>query len=425
MPELDLPQDWEQKTLIDLAGFINGFPFKPSDWSETGLPIVRIAQITGSSTACDYFRGSINHLYKLETGDIVFSWSGTLCVVRWRGGQAWLNQHLFRVIPSPNIDNDFFFHLLSHAVESMEKSAHGSTMKHIKRGELKKYNVATPVWLEEQQKIAQILDTLDTQIQKTESLIAKLERIKEGLLHDLLTRGIDQNGQLRPTPEQAPVLYKESALGLIPKEWEVRQLGSMAIIVSGVTLGGQLPSSSWPLVAYLRVANVQDGYLDLKEVKFLRVKPADVEKFRLVPGDVLMNEGGDFDKLGRGTVWEGEIEQCIHQNHVFRVRTFPNMLDPYFLAYFSGSSMGKSYFIKSSKQSTNLASINSTQLKAFHVPVPPFPEQMSIINRLKSHKKRLDMEIRNLEKLRAQKTGLMDDLLSGHVRVTTLLKDAV
>jgi type I restriction enzyme S subunit len=318
----------------------------------------------------------------------------------------------------------FFRLCIADARSHMQKVSAGSTVLHLHVKDALKFRFDLPP-VSEQTKIAQILDTLDTQIQKTEALIEKLEKIKEGLLHDLLTRGTNQNGQLRPTPEQAPELYKESALGFIPKEWEVRQLGSMAIIVSGVTLGGQLPSSSWPLVAYLRVANVQDGYLDLKEVKFLRVKPADVEKFRLVPGDVLMNEGGDFDKLGRGTVWEGQIEQCIHQNHVFRVRTFPNMLDPYFLAYFSGSSMGKSYFVKSSKQSTNLASINSTQLKAFHVPVPTFSEQMSIINRLKSHKKRLDMEIRNLEKLRAQKTGLMDDLLSGHVRVTTLLKDAV
>jgi type I restriction enzyme S subunit len=170
---------------------------------------------------------------------------------------------------------------------------------------------------------------------------------------------------------------------------------------------------------------VQDGYLDLQQVKFLRVKPADVEKFRLIPGDVLMNEGGDFDKLGRGTVWEGEIEPCIHQNHVFRVRTFPELLDPYFLAYFSGSSRGKAYFVKSSKQSTNLASINSTQLRAFEVPVPPFSEQSAIVDHLQSHKNRLELEGRNIGKLKAQKTGLMDDLLTGRVRVTALFKVAV
>jgi len=307
---------------------------------------------------------------------------------------------------------------------TLKKVSQGTTFEAIGRDDL--FSLLIPqIPPKEAKFIESILDTLDTQIQKTEALIAKLEKIKEGLLHDLLTRGVDQEGQLRPTPEHAPELYKESALGLIPREWEVRQLGAMSEIVSGVTLGGQQPSSSWPLVAYLRVANVQDGYLDLQQVKFLRVKPADVEKFRLIPGDVLMNEGGDFDKLGRGTVWEGEIEPCIHQNHVFRVRTFPELLDPYFLAYFSGSSRGKAYFVKSSKQSTNLASINSTQLRAFEVPVPPFSEQSAIVDHLQSHKNRLELEGRNIGKLKAQKTGLMDDLLTGRVRVTALFKVAV
>ena len=317
----------------------------------------------------------------------------------------------------------FFRLCIADARSHMQKVSAGSTVLHLNVKDALKFRFDLPP-VSEQVTIAQILDTLDTQIQTTEALIVKLEKIKEGLIHDLLTRGIDQNGQLRPAPERAPELYKESALGLIPKEWEVRQLGTMSEIVSGVTLGGQQPSGSWPLVAYLRVANVQDGYLDLEQVKFLRVKPADAEKFRLIPGDVLMNEGGDFDKLGRGTVWEGEIEPCIHQNHVFRVRTFSELLDPYFLAYFSGSSRGKAYFVKSSKQSTNLASINSTQLKAFEVPVPPFSEQLAIVDYLRSLKKRLKLESDNLGKLQAQKAGLMDDLLTGRVRVTALLANS-
>jgi type I restriction enzyme S subunit len=332
--------------------------------------------------------------------------------------------HVLR--PKPEADARFIFHHTQHRAlrSAAEAAMTGSAgQKRVPTEFFHKCKVYAP-GKEEQSRIADILDILDTQIQKTDALIAKLEKIKEGLLHDLLTRGIYQTGQLRSAPEQAPELYKESALGLIPKEWEVRQLGTMSEIVSGVTLGGQQSSSSWPLVAYLRVANVQDGYLNLEQVKFLRVKPADVEKFRLIPGDVLMNEGGDFDKLGRGTVWEGEIETCIHQNHVFRVRTFSKLLDPYFLAYFSGSTRGKAYFVKSSKQSTNLASINSTQLKAFEVPVPPFSEQSAIVDYLRSHKKRLTLESDNLGKLQAQKTGLMDDLLTGRVRVTALLANS-
>ncbi|WP_280549311.1 MULTISPECIES: restriction endonuclease subunit S [unclassified Halomonas] len=276
----------------------------------------------------------------------------------------------------------------------------------------------------EQQLVAHILDTLDTQIQKTDALIAKLEKVKEGLLHDLLTRGIDESGRLRPSPEQAPELYKESPLGLIPREWSVGSLGNLSEIVSGVTLGGKSGSSDWPLVPYLRVANVQDGYLDLTDIKRIKVGPADIDKYRLLPGDVLMNEGGDFDKLGRGALWQGQIELCLHQNHVFRVRTNPGMLSPHFLTAFSSSVAGKHYFIRSSKQSTNLASINSTQLKAFQVPLPSSAEQMLIVKELQAMASKIESEKDFLDKMLIQKSGLMDDLLTGRVRVTPLLDQA-
>ena len=123
-------------------------------------------------------------------------------------------------------------------------------------------------------------------------------------------------------------------------------------------------------VPYLRVANVQeDGYLDLSDVKLVKVSLKLCEKLLLQDGDVLMNEGGDYDKLGRGTVWKGEIHPCIHQNHVFRVRPKTKKLRSEYLAFWSQSEFGKKYFILSSKQSTNLASINSTQLHGipYHV----------------------------------------------------------
>ena len=415
---------WSRVNLTDLATYVNGYAFKPEDWSEHGLPIVRIAQITGSSADCDYYQGRLSEDVKIDNGDIIFSWSGTLCVVQWNGGPAWLNQHLFKVKPAEGVSHRLLYHILSHAVAEMDKSAHGSTMKHIKRSELKRYELLFPNSRKEQEKIGRVLDTLDTQIQKTEALIAKLEKVKAGLLHDLLTRGIDENGRLRPSPEQAPELYKESPLGLIPREWGVGSLGDLSEIVSGVTLGGKSGSSAWPLVPYLRVANVQDGYLDLTDIKLIRVSPADIEKYRLLPGDVLMNEGGDFDKLGRGALWQGQIDLCLHQNHVFRVRATPGVLSPHFLTAFSSSAAGKRYFIRSSKQSTNLASINSTQLKAFQVPLPSSGEQMLIVKELQAMASKTESEKDFLDKVITKKSGLMDDLLTGRVRVTPLLDQA-
>ena len=127
---------------------------------------------------------------------------------------------------------------------------------------------------------------------------------------------------------------------------------------------------------YLRVANVQDGYLDLSSVNMIRIPKSHVEKYLLRVGDVLMNEGGDFDKLGRGSVWKGAIHNCLHQNHVFKVRPKSGVLASDYLAAVSASPYGKAFFVLASKQSTNLASINSTQLKSFPIPLPAYNEQL-------------------------------------------------
>jgi len=107
-------------------------------------------------------------------------------------------------------------------------------------------------------------------------------------------------------------------------------LGNISNIASGVTKGQNYNGRKTVEVPYLRVANVQDGYLDLSEIKTIQALPSEIEELRLKPGDVVMTEGGDFDKLGRGAIWRGEIENCIHQNHIFRVRLDTKKVMPEF-----------------------------------------------------------------------------------------------
>ena len=236
-------------------------------------------------------------------------------------------------------------------------------------------------------------------------------------MHDLFTRGVTPDGKLRPTREQAPELYKEMSIGWFPKEWNCINLGQMADVVSGITLSSKTSSIKTLSVPYLRVANVQDGYLDLTEIKKVNVDLKTFDNLVLKPGDVLMNEGGDFDKLGRGTVWQGQIEGCIHQNHVFRVRVNREVLRPFYLAFWSESFFGKRYFVLSSKQSTNLASINSTQLKAYPIVIPDVMEQKRIEQRVQSVNHKIGSLNAESSKLVQQKSGLMEDLLSGKVSV--------
>lgn len=165
-----------------------------------------------------------------------------------------------------------------------------------------------------------------------------------------------------------------------PRHWQFVSLGELGDIVSGVTKGRHLKGVDTVEVPYLRVANVQDGYLELTEIKTIKVLPTDVEKYRLVSGDVLLTEGGDPDKLGRGYIWNNEIAECIHQNHIFRVRLNPNLALPLYIATLLRTVYAKAYFLKAAKLSSNLASINKTQLSAFPVPLPSVELQKQFVD---------------------------------------------
>lgn len=160
-----------------------------------------------------------------------------------------------------------------------------------------------------------------------------------------------------------------------PMGWPVAPLGETAEVISGVAKGRKLSADEGVELPYMRVANVKDGYLDLGEVKTIEIKRTEVDKLRIEVGDLLMTEGGDPDKLGRGALWRGEIENCVHQNHVFKVRSRRDRLVPEYLRSLVGSHYGKSYFLSVAKKTTGIASINKTQLSAFPVLVPPVPLQ--------------------------------------------------
>lgn len=217
------------------------------------------------------------------------------------------NQQINALICDEEFNSVFTFYNLKYNIHKLY-ALHGATaIPIVNKSQFSRISLPFPP-LPIQRKIARILSTIDGQIEKTEAIIAKYQAVKQGMLQDLFTRGIDvSTGQLRPRYEDAPDLYQESPLGMIPREWEVVKLGELATISSGVTLGKKYEGPDTVTLPYLRVANVQDGYLDLSEITYITIPKGQVEKCLLRVGDVLMNEGGDFDKLGRGTIWRGEI----------------------------------------------------------------------------------------------------------------------
>ena len=406
--------EWVESPLSQLATFQKGRKVDTSPFGGDGYaPYLGASGLEGGD---DGFAATRLAVIAKST-DTLMLWDGERSGLVGYGRQGVVASTVSKLSPSDKVEPKYLYYALSERFDWIQHRRTGTGVPHVPKDLGRLLKLSYPKQRTIQQRIATILTGIDVTIEKTEALIAKYQQIKAGLMHDLFTRGVLPNGQLRPPREQAPALYQETAIGWIPKEWAVRNLGSMARIVSGVTLGSKERGSGGLEVPYLRVANVQDGYLDLTEIKTVRVTRKELEQLRLQVGDVLMNEGGDFDKLGRGAVWSGEIEDCVHQNHVFRVRTDSSSLLPYFLAFYSESSFGKKYFLISSKQSTNLASINSTQLNAYPIALPSREEQQAIIKRISAVNGRIEQMKTVAGKLRNQKSGLMHDLLTGKVPV--------
>lgn len=191
-----------------------------------------------------------------------------------------------------------------------------------------------------------------------------------------------------------PAAPDTTSLPDLPEGWVWASVDYLTETIGGVTKGKNLSGKKIVSLPYLRVANVQRSYLNLEEIKNIDVEEADLNKYRLRKGDLLLTEGGDADKLGRSAIWNDEIENCIHQNHIFRARPIDNLIDSKWLMIITNSEFGRSYFLESSKQTTNLASINLTQLRSCPIPLPPLLEQNRIINEYERILS-LEMEINN------------------------------
>lgn len=184
--------------------------------------------------------------------------------------------------------------------------------------------------------------------------------------------------------------------------WPTEPLGTICEIVSGITKDSKKQGDDYREVPYLRVANVQRLQLNLSEVKTIPAKESTIASYRLEPGDILLNEGGDRDKLGRGWIWQGQISECIHQNHVFRARIRDGKAIPKWIAYYANTNEARAYFLESGKQTTNLASISKKNLSALPVPLPPVHVQEILVAEIDTHLSRLDEVVTTLQGIQAK-----------------------
>jgi len=224
--------------------------------------------------------------------------------------------------------------------------------------------------LPEQLRIAAYLDAscaaIDAAMTIKRRQFETLDALRKSIIHRAVTRGITEPVGLEATGN--------AWMEQVPRGWKLVCLKRIAEIRGGLTLGKQFDG---PLIErpYLRVGNVQDGHLDLSSVSVIELPASVATGVELRPDDVLMTEGGDLDKLGRGYLWQGEIPGCLHQNHIFAVRCYRHKLVPMFLAYVTAAQYGRDYFESTGKKTTNLACTNATKVGEFPIPLPPLTEQ--------------------------------------------------
>ena len=311
---------------------------------------------------------------------------------------------------------------LAHALRNLNLAsiATKTAQPLLTQSQLKKQLLHLPENTREQERIAEILDTLDTQIQKTEALIAKLEKIKEGLLHDLLTQGIDQNGQLRPTPEQAPELYKDSALGLIPKEWAISNLQKSCSEI--IDCPHSTPDFRDYGVLVARTSNIKGGVFEAANASKVSEKEYLHRIARLEPkaGDLILTREAP---VGEAFVIPTGMKICLGQRVMLLRPDRNKMLGEFLLAQiYSGKLRDRIQILTAGTTNPHL---NVSEVSFFTVPIPELSEQKAILRRVMALEIRLAKEKKKSIKTTKIKNGLMDDLLTGHVRVTALLNEAV
>lgn len=371
----DLPKGWEWAELSEvLLSLRNGIFVSRPAAKPPGTRIFRISAVRPDSLDPDDVRyagpgAALDDRFFVRTGDLLFtrysgnsSYVGSCAVVPSLTEPTLHPDKLIRAVVDPGVVNPWFLAyavnqgLSRRAIEARLKTTAGQIG--ISGSQLRTVPVPLAPRAEQERIVAAI-----------EEHLSRLDAAK---------------GLVAAARERVALLARSSmrsAFGSLDCAWTT--LGEVADIKGGVTKDSKRQADPTFVEApYLRVANVQRGYLDLGEITTIRVHPTKAKTLRLEPGDVLFNEGGDRDKLGRGWVWEGKIDGCIHQNHVFRARVDSELFDPYFVSI-HGNTWGQAWFEEHGRQTTNLASIDLGTLKRFPVPAPPLTEQRAIVSEVR------------------------------------------
>ncbi|GAB1061686.1 restriction endonuclease subunit S [Shewanella algae] len=407
--------DFEEYVLGEHIESLSGFPFSSEMFSiEDGMPLIRIRNVTDNETPDVFYQGEYSDLYLVENDDVLIGMDGDFHIVRWKGGEGVLNQRVLKIFEKPNseLDMNFVFYWLADFLPKLNAVTAATTVKHLSVKDIATAVVKAPS-KEAQTKIGMILRTIDNQIDATQALIDKYTAIKQGMMADLFSRGIDpETKALRPTFEEAPELYHKTPLGMLPKGWSVAKLAKLA---TKITDGDHhTPKRSSEGRYLLSARNIHDGYLDFSKVDYV----PEFEYQRMIKrcfpeaGDIFISCSGSI-----GRVCEvPENFSCALVRSVALVKLDNNLVQSSYICWWLRTEKMQKAMINSALQAAqpNLFQGAIEQLDAV---LCDSEEQFLISERLNAIENMMLLNKRELQKLEVQKAGLMQDLLTGKVPV--------
>lgn len=321
----------------------------------------------------------------LPTGTVILSSRAPIGKTAIAGCEMCCNQGFKNLICSDAIYNEYLYFFLKSKTDYLNSLGRGATFKEISKSIVESIEIPLPE-VNQQKEIAEKFKKLEQLISLRKQQLAKLDELVKA-------RFVEMFGDVL----------------LNSMQWPEKTLENMADIVSGITKGRKTAEADLQEVPYMAVSNVKDGYIDWTTVKTILATRQEIEQYRLMPDDILMTEGGDPDKVGRGAIIKVPLKNSIHQNHIFRVRLDEQEILPSFFAEYLRHQKAKRYFLGCAKQTTGIASINMRQLRALPTLVPPLSLQKqfaAFVERVDQQKQTVQQ---SLEKLELMKNALMQE----------------
>ncbi|MFE6871336.1 restriction endonuclease subunit S [Kitasatospora sp. NPDC057692] len=430
----ELPPGWLRAPLADFAEVRLGRQRSPKNHTGSNMrPYLRAANVGWHGLLLDdvktmHFTDEEVEVYRLRRGDLVVGEaSGSAGEVGkpalWNDeiDDCCLQNTLIRV-RARRVEPRYLLHFLRYEARrgAFAADARGVGIHHLGASRLARWPIIVPPLAEQHRLVAELddrLSQLDAVAASLNSVAARMSRLRTRITDFATTGGLPPAERF--AAPLAPAGIDDGELPPIPETWRWTRLGEIAAVVGGVTKDTKKQNDpSYVEVPYLRVANVQRGRLDLAEVSTIKVAAAKADQLRLKNGDVLLNEGGDRDKLGRGWIWEEQIPGCIHQNHVFRARVDQQILHPKLLAWHANG-FGQRWCEKNGKQSVNLASISLSKIRLLPVAIPPADVQQELVSRIEERLKMADVVLASasagLERVAAMRRAVLRTAFSGRL----------